>query len=159
MPQGARPHRTRRREAQLQIVGDLIIGIVAGVVALVGDRYLRARKLRRMFSPLEGQYDHYDLVGNKKDDWVTRVKYIGGTVLETHGQSSQREWKGRIVMSEVTPGHGSGTYQHLHRPDCGLHQIQVDTVHHNQIFVLWTNTSHSKGKRNEGAYVWKRTEQ
>ena len=137
----------------MDIISNLLIGVVASVLTLLGDRFLRKQKLKNRFSPLAGKYAHYDLNDRPIESWETEIKYAGANVLTTHGKSSDEEWEGQITMNENNPDIGAGVYRYIGKSDCGLHEIQIDTKQ-NIIFVHWTNTSH--GKNRIGSYVWKR---
>ena len=132
---------------------NFVAGVVASIVTVLLLELIRRRRLRQAFKPLVGIYVHVDLEDHRLLDGTTEVRYLGRNILELRGRHGVGEWTGTLRMDETVPGFGTGTYEYVERPDCGVLQVHVST-RDRSIFVHGLNTSH--GKERVFAYRWRR---
>jgi hypothetical protein len=149
--------------AALEILKDVIIGLITGVAASAAYEKLvafrRDRALKAKFGGLQGEYAELLRTPNSKitlTGGTITVAYLGGRKFSTRATNDrgQQEWHGEFSMSDGTDVLGTGFYQYINRDDNGIHRIvYISTL--KQFDVSGENTSHPEGVK-DFKIIWKR---
>lgn len=99
----------------MEVIVALVVGLVASVVVLVGDRGLRRWSLCKNLEPLVGVYEHQAADGTPEPGmWRSEIRYprwfCRPGVLETEAWNHDKSWhwKGEVWMDERVPTFGNG---------------------------------------------------
>lgn len=113
-------------------VSGLIIGILASIFVLIGDRYCKEMKLKKTFKYLEGSYQHTG--ENVRPNCFSNLEYSKGGKFLIKTTTEYGNWEGRIVMDIDLPHYGSGLFNYEGKQEDGLLNIIVKDKNHIYVF-------------------------
>jgi len=125
-------------------VSGLIIGILASIFVLIGDRYCKEMKLKKTFKYLEGSYQHTG--ENVRPNCFSNLEYKKGGKFLIKTTTKYGNWEGRIVMDIDLPHYGSGLFNYEGKQEDGLLNIIVKDKKH--IYVFPSTLTHEAQRIN-----------
>ncbi len=120
--------------------------ILATVIVLVVQGYLRARHLRLTFGRMEGAYEVFH--NGQRTGETLAITWVGGRVLRVRCETSDSgPWSSDVVMGDAIPEFGRGAYRYdnmpesfgehtaLFNPATGEFTVRVENVTHPELYT------------------------
>ena len=115
----------------MDILINLLVGLVASVLTLIGDRCLTRWWLERRIRWLTGKYrivPASNSSGRKTDKETISIEHLHGRRFSIRSTGSGvGEWSGQFSIGEDHPEYGRGTYSHTGYVGWGNHEFQIQT--------------------------------
>ncbi len=138
---------------------ELVVGLVSGVIAAAAWAVLEfahTRGIRQaQLSGLVGEYRVRRKGDHGVSDLGTVTLALDGILLRTRSEGKNKlgPWEGKIVMSEIHPASGAGSYHHVRVDGWGFHTVQV----RGRDLLVHAEWVRDRAKL-ANAYVWERVD-